>query len=185
MLVPTVFSGQQTRGLTIGHYCLITINSVPRTLQAGGGTMPNKFLITQCSIRQAGLNSSLLLAQVMHYGVTCPYGLNICSVIDETITDIFHPYVRALSPSHRVGLMSWFPLPRRQGSECREKKRIRLGGWHFFWAYRYQLMQGVSLKLPTTGWHLTSHRNSFRTDCSGSRNRPGSDLEWQIDSTCN
>ena len=69
----------------------------------------------------------------MHYRVTCPYGLNICSVIDETITDIFHPYVRALSPSHRVGLISWFPLPQRQGSECRRKnEKIYIGGMAFF-----------------------------------------------------
>ena len=59
----------------------------------------------------------------MHYGVTCPYGLNICSVIDETITDIFHPYVRASSPSHRVGLVGLFPLPQRQGVSAAKKKK--------------------------------------------------------------
>ena len=67
----------------------------------------------------------------MHYGVTCPYGLNICSVIDETITDIFHPYVRASSPSHRVGLVSIFPLPRRQGMCAAKKKDVVIGGMAF------------------------------------------------------
>ena len=65
----------------------------------------------------------------MHYGVTCPYGLNICSVIDETITDIFHPYVRASSPSHRVGLVGLFPLPQRQGVSA--AKKIYIGGMAF------------------------------------------------------
>ena len=67
----------------------------------------------------------------------------------ETITDIFHPYVRASSPSHRVGLVGLFPLPQRQGVSA--AKKFILGGWHLYWAYRYQLMQGMSLKLPTTG----------------------------------
>ena len=39
----------------------------------------------------------------------------------ETITDIFHPYVRASSPSHRVGLVGLFPLPRRQGVSAAKK----------------------------------------------------------------
>ena len=39
----------------------------------------------------------------------------------------------------------------------RKKINTNLGGIAFFWAYRYQIMQGMSLKIPTTGWHLTSH----------------------------
>ena len=40
----------------------------------------------------------------------------------------------------------------------RKKINTNFGGVSFFfWAYRYQIMQGMSLKIPTTGWHLTSH----------------------------
>ena len=130
MLVPTVFSGQLTRGLTLGHLCLKTQNSVPRIFLAGGGIVPNKFLTTQCSIRRTGLNSKFAIAWVVQYRVTRPYGLNICSVNSETITDIFHPYVRVSSPSHRVGLVNLFPLP--QGREwVPRKKRFLLGGMAF------------------------------------------------------
>ena len=48
----------------------------------------------------------------------------------ETITDIFKPYVRASSPSHRVGLVSLFPLPQRQGVSA-AKKKIYIGGMAF------------------------------------------------------
>ena len=44
-------------------------------------------------------------------------------------------------------------MPRKK-----KKKNTNFGGgWLLYWAYRYQIMQGMSLKIPTTGWHLTSH----------------------------
>ena len=76
-----------------------------------------------------------------------------------TFTDIFHPYVRVSSPSQRVGACRLVSLAWGREWVPRKKRKINtnFGGDSFFWAYRYQIMQGMSLKIPTTGWHLTSH----------------------------
>ena len=90
---------------------------------AGEGAAPNKFLITQCSIRLitgAKLKIYYSLGNALRGDMSL--WTNILSVIVKPLLNIFHPYVRVTSPSHRVGLVNWFPLPRRQGV-CATKKR--------------------------------------------------------------
>ena len=88
--------------------------------------MPNKFLTTQCSIRKAGLNSKFAIACVVHYRVTRPYGLNICSV-GELLLIYFTLMLEFQAPPTGLGLVDLFPLP-EAGSECREKKLIPIWG---------------------------------------------------------
>ena len=62
------------------------------------------------------------------------------------------------APTHRVGACEFVSLAiGRDVSAALKKKNIFWGGWLLFWAYRYQIMQRMSLIIPTTGWHLTSH----------------------------
>ena len=91
--------------------------------------MPNKFLITQCSIRRTGAKLKICYSLSNAIQGDLPLWTKHMQCYSETITDIFHPYVRVSSPSHRVGLVSLFPLPQRQGVSAAKKNYI--GGMAF------------------------------------------------------